>query len=116
MFELLWNNRIANEESNRVYQMEQEFVNIATHELRSPAQSILGYSEMLLGDCKYKGDNEYRFLGAIYRNSMRLSKLTKDLLDLTRIENQVLKLHKQSFNLKEVIQLVIEDIQGENKH
>jgi two-component system, OmpR family, sensor histidine kinase VicK len=111
MFELLWNNRIANEESSRIYQMEQEFVNIAAHELRSPAQSILGYSELLLGDSKYRDDNEYRSLGAIYRNSMRLSKLTKDLLDLARIENQVLKLYKQRFNLKQVIELVIEDIQ-----
>jgi two-component system sensor histidine kinase VicK len=111
MFELLWNNRIANEESNRIYKTEQEFVNIAAHELRSPAQSILGYAELLLADSKNKDDNEYRFLGAIYRNSMRLSKLTKDLLDLARIENQVLKLHKQSFSLKQVIQLAIEDIQ-----
>jgi two-component system, OmpR family, sensor histidine kinase VicK len=111
MFELLWNNRIANEESSRINQMEQEFVNIAAHELRSPAQSILGYSELLLGDSKYRDENEYRSLGAIYRNSIRLSKLTKDLLDLARIENQVLKLYKQRFNLKQVIELVIEDIQ-----
>jgi two-component system, OmpR family, sensor histidine kinase VicK len=111
MFELLWNDRIANEESKKVYKTEQEFVNVAAHELRSPAHSILAYAELLLADSKYKNDNEYRFLGAIYRNSLRLSKLTKDLLDLTRIDSQGLKLHKQRFNLKQVIQLVVEDIQ-----
>lgn len=111
MFELLWNDRIANEESNRIYKTEREFVNVAAHELRSPAQSILAYAELLLADSKNKDDNEYQFLSAIYRNSMRLSKLTMDLLDLTRIDNQVLKLYKQSINLNEVIQLVIEDIQ-----
>jgi signal transduction histidine kinase len=114
LFELLWNNRIKNEESNKAYEIEQEFVNVAAHELRSPAQSILGYAEWLLANSKYKDSNEYRFLGAIYRDSMRLSKLTKDLLDLARIENQVLKLHKQSFNLTQVLKSVIEDIH--NKH
>jgi two-component system sensor histidine kinase VicK len=90
MFELLWNEDIANEESNRLYNMEQEFVNIAAHELSSPVQSILGYTELLLADPKYKEDTGDRFLGAIYRNSLRLSRLTKNLLDLTRIENQTL--------------------------
>jgi signal transduction histidine kinase len=61
MFETLWNEtdlyeqikqshrklEIANEQLERQYKNQRDFVNIAAHEIRTPAQSILGYAEML---------------------------------------------------------------------
>jgi signal transduction histidine kinase len=111
MFELLWNDRISSEESNKAYKMEQEFVNIAAYELRSPVQSILGFTELLLADPKYREGKEHGFIDAIHRNSIRLNKLTQELLDLTRVDNQTFELHKQKFNLNQVALLVIQDIQ-----
>ncbi|HYZ60527.1 MAG TPA: HAMP domain-containing sensor histidine kinase [Nitrososphaeraceae archaeon] len=116
MFKLLWNERIQGKESIRDHKTREEFVSMAAHELSSPAQSILGYTELLLSDPKYaEVDKEQGSLEAIYRNSIRLSKLTKELLDLTRIENQKLQLHKQRFNLKDIIPLVIQDIQKQRQ-
>lgn len=92
--------------------MQKEFVNVAAHELRTPAQSIIGYAELLLTDPQYiQIDKKEGFLDAIYRNSIRLTRLTKDILDISRIENQTLQLHEQRISLNDLISLVIQDIQ-----
>jgi signal transduction histidine kinase len=112
MFELLWNERTLNEELRKVDNMQKEFVNIAAHELRTPAQSIVGYTELLLTDPKYiQMDKKEGFLDAIYRNSIRLAGLTKDILDVARIENQTLQLHKQRFSLNDIMSTAIQDTQ-----
>jgi signal transduction histidine kinase len=49
------------------------------------------------------------FIEVIYRNAFRIQKLTKDILDVTRIESHTLKLSKTRFNLKDVILDAIED-------
>ena len=45
----------------------------------------------------------------MYRNAFRIQKLTKDILDITRIESDTLRLNKIKFDLKEVILNAIED-------
>jgi two-component system sensor histidine kinase VicK len=112
MFELLWTERVLNQEASNTNDMQQEFVNIAAHELRSPAQSIVGYTELLLADPRYiEIDKNEGFLEAIYRNSIRLGRLTKDFLDVSRIENQTFRLHKQRFCLNDIVPLVVQDTQ-----
>ena len=112
MFELLWTERVLNQEASNTSDMQQEFVNIAAHELRSPAQSIVGYTELLLADPRYiEIDKNEGFLEAIYRNSIRLGRLTKDFLDVSRIENQTFRLHKQRFSLNDIVPLVVQDTQ-----
>jgi two-component system, OmpR family, sensor histidine kinase VicK len=112
MFELLWTERVLNQEASNTNDMQQEFVNIAAHELRSPAQSIVGYTELLLADPRYiEIDKNEGFLEAIYRNSIRLGRLTKDFLDVSRIENQTFRLHKQRFSLNDIVPLVVQDTQ-----
>lgn len=86
--------------------MEQEFINLAAHELRTPAQAIIGYSEML----KVCPDKREQYDEAISRNAARLYSLVTDMLDVARIESQTLKLDKTSFELNQKIQNVIADI------
>jgi signal transduction histidine kinase len=87
--------------------MQQEFINIAAHELRTPAQSILGYAELAKIDPDYVAKQPQSFTDAIYRNAYRIQKLTKDILDVTRIESNTLT--KSKIDLKEVILDAIED-------
>ena len=47
IFELLWNERTLNEELKRADKMQQEFINIASHEMKTPTQTILGYSKLI---------------------------------------------------------------------
>jgi signal transduction histidine kinase len=87
--------------------MKDEFVNIAAHELRTPIQPILGLSEIIrpkvnAEDCGY--------VDVIIRNARRLQRLTEEILDVTKIESQSLKLKKDEFNLNDVIVNCINDI------
>ncbi len=86
--------------------MEQEFINIAAHELRTPAQAIIGYSEML----KVCPDRREQYDEAISRNAARLYSLVTEMLDVARIESQTLKLDKTSFDLNQKIKNVILDV------
>ncbi len=52
-------------------------------------------------------------LDAIARNAKRIHMLTEDILDITRIETNTLKLNKEGFSLREVINSVVQDYQNE---
>ena len=89
VFELLWNERILNEElKEELDKMQKEFINIASHELRTPTQAILSFSELLQTHPERKDE----MLQAMSRNAIRLQKLTDDILDVTRIESKTLML------------------------
>ena len=109
VFELLWAELILNEELKRAGKMQKEFINIAAHELRTPAQSILGYAELANSDPELSKHDKQGLINAIYRNSLRLQKLTKDILDVTKIESNALQLNKQILNLNDVVANVVSD-------
>ncbi len=85
--------------------MQREFINIAAHELRTPTQAILGYSDLFY----LRPESREDAIKAIVRNAERLERLSSDILDVTRIEGQRLNLNKEKFNLSEVIASSIED-------
>src|SRR5215831_8809154 len=99
----------ANEQLKVHDKMQEEFINIAAHELRTPAQSILGYAELAKTDPGYIEREMQSFIDIIYRNAFRIQKLTRDILDVTRIESHTLTLNKTKFSLMEVILNAIED-------
>jgi signal transduction histidine kinase len=67
--------------------VKSEFMSIASHELRTPLTTLLGYSELMLTRPLTK-DQKKEFLGFINEESIRLSKIVDDLLDVSRIESQ----------------------------
>ena len=105
VFELLWNERVLNEELKRADKIQKEFINVASHEMKTPTQAILGYAELI----QSHPEKREEMVQAIYRNAVRLQKLTNDILDVTRIESRSLKLNKEQFNLNDLISSVVED-------
>ncbi|MGB7956623.1 MAG: ATP-binding protein, partial [Candidatus Nitrosopolaris sp.] len=104
----------ANERLKLHDRMQQEFINVAAHELRTPVQpilSIVGVLRSTKGNIdKDKLDNS---IDLIDRNAKRLKRLTEDLLDATKIESQSLKLNKEVLNLSELISSAIQDIKNQ---
>ena len=109
IFEGLWNQTKLYEELKKHNKMQQEFINIAAHELRTPAQSLLGYAQLAKSNPDYIEKQVDSFIDVIYRNSLRIHKLTKDILDITRIESQTLKLNKTKFSLNDLMISATED-------
>jgi signal transduction histidine kinase len=95
----------ANEQLKVHDRLQKEFINVAAHELRTPTQAILGYAELLQMDPEDRDE----MIEAIYRNSLRLQRLTSDILDVTRIESEALRIDKEQFNLKDVIMGAMQD-------
>ena len=79
----------------------------------TPIQPILGLSETLKSEIK--NNEQVTLIDVISRNAKRLRRLTENILDVTRIESKSLKLHKEQFNLNDVIVNTINDITG-NKY
>ena len=105
--------REANERLKEHDRLQSEFINVAAHELRTPVQSLLGAAEML-EDQMLAGEEIIRMskleVEMILRNAKRLAKLTYDILQVSRIESNSLKLQKEQINLQEKIERVIEDV------
>jgi signal transduction histidine kinase len=89
--------------------MQKEFINIASHEMKTPTQSILLHSSLLYAQPEIREEA----IETIRRSATRLQRLTSDILDVTRIESQTLKLNKERFNLKDVITDVLEEYESE---
>jgi signal transduction histidine kinase len=116
---------LANEKLKLHDKMQEEFINIAAHELRTPIQPIIGLSEVLRsrkrGDTeKVEGQiQENELLDVIIRNAKKLGRLSQDILDITKIESQSLLLKKEKFNLNQMILNAVADsrnqITKENK-
>ena len=73
-------------EIERVEKTRRDFIANVSHELRTPLTSIQGYTETLLDSVK-NGDRSRDFLEIIRKNTLRMSRLTEDLLTLARVES-----------------------------
>jgi two-component system, OmpR family, sensor histidine kinase VicK len=101
-----------NEQLKTHSQMQKEFINIAAHELRTPAQSILGFSELAVTSNGLTAELQ-DLLNPIYDNATRLSKLIEDVLSITKIESRTLNLDKVKLNINESIASVISDLKNQ---
>jgi signal transduction histidine kinase len=110
--------KTANEEIQQRERMKDEFINVAAHEMRTPVQPILGLSELLKS--KRRGNKvavsdreEDELLDMIISNAKRLLLLEENILDVSRLENKLLKLNKEECDLVEIISTAIQDVENQ---
>ncbi|MDQ3847804.1 MAG: HAMP domain-containing histidine kinase [Thermoproteota archaeon] len=128
-FNLLWNQAELYRRLELQEKMEKEFINVAAHELRTPVQPLLGMTDILMSQFEeqehakdndaeekesYKKDmNEIRVtreeVEIMARNVKKLERLTSDILDVSRIESNALRLDLETVDLNDKIRTVIND-------
>lgn len=108
IFENLWSQTELYERLKLHDRMQREFINIASHEIRTPTQAILGFSQLL----EQNPDKREELISGLRRNADRLQRLSNDILDVTRIESQTLKLIKEKVNINEIVN-VIDDVKNQ---
>ncbi len=91
-----------------LYKMKDNFLSNVSHELRTPLTSVIGYTELILEEDiapeqRHKAE-------IILRNSKRLSRLIRDLLDTTLIESNNLQLDMGTVEINELVASVAEDM------
>lgn len=98
----------VNEELAAMNKALIEFVAVASHDLRGPLASILGYSQTMLEDWDAISDAEkLEFISVIVRNGRQLTRLLDDLLVVSRIEAGALDTQAEVVRLGEAFDQAI---------
>ncbi len=91
---------------------KDDFLGIASHELKTPVTSIKAYGQVLQRMFKSEGnDKGVAHLAKMDAQVNRLSNLIGDLLDVTKIQSGRLQFHEEHFDFNHVVNEVIEEIQ-----
>jgi PAS domain S-box-containing protein len=102
--------RLAREEAEASNRIKDEFLAVLSHELRSPLNPILGWSNLLLNR-DLDPQTTRRALEAIARNAQLQTQLIEDLLDVSRILQGKLILNKNPVDLVPIIEAALETVQ-----
>ena len=96
----------------------QEFVANVSHELRTPLSLIKGYVETLLDGARNDPAISERFLKIIERNAQRLDLLIQDLLTISALESERIKLNLNPVELRPLVEKIFADLKppAENKN
>lgn len=105
-------------EIKRAEQRKDDFIKMASHELKTPITSIKGYVQLLQNI--YDEENEEGLasvkpttirasLNTISKQVSRLTRLVSELLDLTRIESGKLEMHMSTFDIVQMVEESVED-------
>ena len=102
---------LSNEQLKMRDKAQQEFINVAAHELRTPIQPIISLSDILVH--KLRDNESLEIVNVIIRSAKRLRRLSEDVLDVTRIESGLLSFNKERFDLKQVISCTADDYRNQ---
>lgn len=93
--------------------IKSEFLNITSHELRTPMSAIKGYAQMMLKEVLGPTtDEQKKALNVVIRNINRLDNLIRDILDVSRLESGTMRFLPEKVDIKEMISDVVETMQS----
>ncbi|WP_413871008.1 ATP-binding protein [Albidovulum sp.] len=92
----------ANDKLRDLSVQKDTFLSQISHELRTPMTSIRAFSEILM-DPDLPGELQQRYAGVIHEETIRLTRLLDDLLDLSVLENRKVQLNIRVANLHDLI-------------
>ncbi|WP_313560197.1 ATP-binding protein [Ruminiclostridium cellobioparum] len=105
-------------EEQKLDNMRREFVANVSHELRTPITSIKSYSETLLDGAVDDRETTEHFLNVINTEADRMTRLVKDLLQLSRLDNQQVSWNMGEVPIKDLVRDIVDRmrLQAEHKH
>lgn len=94
------------EELNQMEHMRQEFISNVSHEIQSPLMSIRGFARAL-HDEHLSAEERQHYLGIIETESMRLSRMTDNMLKLASLEAEHVRIELKPYRLDKQIRTLI---------
>ncbi|MNX83161.1 Autoinducer 2 sensor kinase/phosphatase LuxQ [compost metagenome] len=85
-------------------QSKQRFLSNMSHEIRSPLQTIVGYSELMMKESEYDRSK----IEVVSKASEHLLQIVNEILDYSRIISSKFKIENKPFELKETINEVVD--------
>jgi len=103
---------------------KDDFIRMASHELKTPVTSIKGYVQLLLNMFRdYEAGKEnissqmiQTSLATIDKQIIKLNRLMSELLDLSRIDSGKLDLKMQNFDVNDLVRETVDDLQQTTRH
>jgi two-component system, OmpR family, phosphate regulon sensor histidine kinase PhoR len=89
----------------------REFIADISHELKTPLFAAQGFIHTLLDGAVEDGEVRYKFLTKAAKSLNSLEKLVQDILTLNQMESGVIKFNKESFDLRPLVEEVIEELE-----
>ncbi len=111
----------AREMAEDASRTKSRFLTHMSHELRTPLNSIIGFSNILLKDATTAlGEKRANYVQRIATNGSHLLKLINNILDLSRIEAGKTELHRETFEVAELVRELVSQVEplvaeGENE-
>jgi PAS domain S-box-containing protein len=91
---------------------KDDFLSVASHELRTPITSIKAYSQLLMNTYRNSGDEFLKnALTKVEIQANKMTKLVTDFLKLSKIESGKLQLNKETFCINDLVREIVADIQ-----
>lgn len=109
----------AKEEAEAASHTKTQFLANISHEIRSPLNAIIGFSEILLEKNKNSGLPEefFTFLENIHMSGENLAKMINNVLDFSKIEAGKIEVNEENFEIRELLKNVFDlyDTQAQKK-
>jgi PAS domain S-box-containing protein len=100
-------------ESYEQQQRKDEFISMASHELKTPVTSLKGFTNVLQRRLTKQGDEQtLHYLSRMDVQLYKLTKIINDLLDISKMQAGQLSFHKEPFELDSLIHETVEDVQA----
>lgn len=96
----------------KLEKIRKDFIANVSHELRTPIAMIQGYSEAIVDGIAETEQENKEIAQIIYDESLRMSRLVNELLDLARIEAGVIELHPEHIEIKSYFERVFKRFDG----
>ncbi|BAZ12406.1 PAS/PAC sensor signal transduction histidine kinase [Calothrix sp. NIES-4071] len=103
--------QVQNLQLEEAAKLKSQFIAIMSHELRTPLHAILGFANLLQRQVQqWSSSSSPMMLEKIINNGKQLLTLIEDMLDLSKLESNRLKLQLQKFNLIELVTSTVNEL------
>lgn len=104
--------RSKNKKLEEINQSKDDFLSIASHQLRTPLTSIKGYISIILdGDAGEINDLQHRFLTEAYDSSERMVRIISDFLNVSRLQTGKFEISKNKDDLVKIVKNELSTLQ-----
>lgn len=109
--EQLYQTQLRNMQLVEADRLKSQFMATLSHELRTPMNAILGFSEVLLRQFHQRYDPQMvGMVERIFRNGKHLLFLIEEMLDFSKLKAQRMQLYLEPFDLVELLQTTVEEL------